>query len=150
MAKYNIRESKPKDAVYRTLVNPDLMEAMKDRIYQIVVREKKYRDKKYSAKKLAADLYTTTRYVSAVVNVKFGVNYSSFVNQYRIKEAMEILSNPANASLRMQEVSDMVGFANRQSFYASFYRLHHITPREYKLQQLLGPRPKSTDAEEML
>ena len=89
MAKYNIRESKPKDAVYRTLVNPDLMEAMKDRIYQIVVREKKYRDKKYSAKKLAADLYTNTRYVSAVVNVKFGVNYSSFVNQYRIKEAIQ-------------------------------------------------------------
>ena len=36
----------------------------------------------------------------------------------------------------MEEVSDMVGFANRQSFYASFYRVVGITPREYRLQHL--------------
>jgi AraC-like DNA-binding protein len=29
-----------------------------------------------------------------------------------------------------------VGFANRQSFYASFYRQTSITPREYKQQHL--------------
>jgi AraC-like DNA-binding protein len=36
----------------------------------------------------------------------------------------------------MEEVSDMVGFANRQSFYASFYRIVGITPREYRMQHL--------------
>jgi AraC-like DNA-binding protein len=36
----------------------------------------------------------------------------------------------------MEEVSDMVGFANRQSFYASFYKIMHMTPREYRLQHL--------------
>ena len=30
----------------------------------------------------------------------------------------------------------MVGFANRQSFYASFYRIVGITPREYRMQHL--------------
>ena len=28
----------------------------------------------------------------------------------------------------------MVGFANRQSFYASFYKIMNMTPRDYRLQ----------------
>ncbi len=37
----------------------------------------------------------------------------------------------------------MVGFSNRQSFYASFYKLMGMTPREYRLQHLnLHPNEK--------
>jgi AraC-like DNA-binding protein len=64
------------------------------------------------------------------------MNYTSFVNKYRIDEAMSILVDKRYQDLRMEEVSDMVGFANRQSFYASFYRVVGITPREYRLQHL--------------
>ena len=102
----------------------------------IVVMQKKYRDKDYSAKKLAEDLGTNTRYISAVVNVRFHMNYTSFVNKYRIDEAMTILVDKRYQDLRMEEVSDMVGFANRQSFYASFYKIMGVTPREYRLTHL--------------
>ena len=134
MAKYNISERKEKDATYRTLVNPDLMDELKDKILQMVVMQKKYKDKDYSAKKLAEDIGTNTRYVSAVVNVRFHMNYTSFVNKYRIEEAMFILTDKRYQDLNIEEVSDMVGFANRQSFYASFYKLTGITPKEYRLQ----------------
>ena len=139
MTKYNITEKKEKEAVYRTLVNPKLMDEMKDRILDIIVMQKKYKDKDYSAKKLAEDLGTNTRYISAVVNVRFHMNYTSFVNKFRIEEAMAILVDRRYQSLRVEEVSDMVGFANRQSFYASFYKLMGITPREYR-QQHSSPR----------
>lgn len=33
----------------------------------------------------------------------------------------------------MEEVSDLVGFSNRQSFYAAFYKYTGVTPRKYKL-----------------
>jgi AraC-like DNA-binding protein len=36
----------------------------------------------------------------------------------------------------MEDISDMVGFSNRQSFYASFYKFTGITPREYKLKHM--------------
>jgi AraC-like DNA-binding protein len=64
------------------------------------------------------------------------MNYTSFVNKFRIEEAMAILVDRRYQDLRMEEVSDMVGFANRQSFYASFYKLMQMTPREYRLQHL--------------
>ena len=84
MAKYNITEKKAKEAVYRSLVSPKLMDEMKEKILNIIVMEKKYKDKDYSAKKLAEDLGTNTRYISAVVNVRFHMNYTSFVNKFRI------------------------------------------------------------------
>ena len=72
------------------------------------------------------------------------MNYTSFVNKYRIEEAMSILVDKRYQDLRIEEVSDMVGFSNRQSFYASFYRLIGITPREYRIKHttLLNERTK--------
>ena len=134
MAKYNITENKEKEAAYRTLVNPQLMDEMKEKILDIIVMKKKYKDKDYSAKQLAEDLGTNTRYISAVVNVRFHMNYTSFVNKFRIEEAMTILTDKRYKDLNMEEVSDMVGFANRQSFYASFYKIMNMTPRDYRVQ----------------
>lgn len=133
MAKYNITEKRVKNAAYRSLVNPRLMDEMKDKIIKIIVDEKKYKDKDYSARRLAEDLGTNTRYISAVVNVRFNMNYTTFVNSYRIQEAMKLLSDVKNIGVKMEEISAMVGFSNRQSFYASFYKMNHMTPREYRL-----------------
>jgi AraC-like DNA-binding protein len=116
------------------MVNPTLMDELKSKILDLIVMQKKYKDKDYSAKKLAEDLGTNTRYISAVVNVQFHTNYTSFVNKFRIEEAMTLMVDKRYQELTMEEVSDMVGFANRQSFYASFFKFMNMTPREYRLQ----------------
>lgn len=136
MTKYNIIEKQEREAAYRSLVSPALMDDLKEKILNVIVMQKKYKDKNYSAKHLAIDLGTNTRYISAVVNVRFHMNYTSFVNKYRIEEAMSILVDKRYQNLRMEEVSDMVGFANRQSFYASFFRIVGTTPRDYRMQHL--------------
>lgn len=136
MAKYNITEKKEKEAAYRDLVSPQLMDEMKEKILNIIVLQKKYKDKDYSAKKLAEDLGTNTRYISAVMNVRFHMNYSSFINKFRIEEAMAILVDKRYLDLKMEDVSDMVGFSNRQSFYASFYKIMRMTPRAYRMQHI--------------
>lgn len=136
MAKYNITEKREREAAYRSLVNPKLMDELKERILNIILVQKKFKDKDYSARRLAEDLGTNTRYISAVVNVRFHMNYTSFVNKFRVEEAMTLLSDRRYAKYNMEDISTMVGFSNRQSFYASFYKLTGTTPREYKLEQL--------------
>lgn len=136
MAKYNITEKKEKEAAYRSLVSPRLMDELKEKILGIILIQKKYKDKEYSAKKLAEDLGTNTRYISAVVNVKFHMNYTSFVNKFRIEEAMALLVDKRYQDLNMEDISNMVGFSNRQSFYASFFKINGVTPRDYKLRHL--------------
>lgn len=139
MAKYNIREKKEKEVTYLNLVNPELMDMLMDRIVDCIGNKKMYKEKSYSAKRLAIDIGTNTRYVSAVLNVRFGMNYTTFVNRYRVSEAMLLLKDDKYAALTMEDVSSMVGFANRQSFYAAFYRFEGVTPRQYKLSS--APRP---------
>jgi len=136
MAKYNITEKKEKNAAYRTLVSPELMDELKEKILNVVLIQKKYKDKDFSAKKLAEEIGTNTRYISAVVNVKFHMNYSAFVNQFRIEEAMSVLVDKRYRDLTMEDISYMVGFANRQSFYASFYKIKGMTPRDYRMRFL--------------
>lgn len=148
MTKYNITLKKNKDAAYRNLVNPGLMDRLESQILDIIVKQKKYLDKDYSAKQLAADLDTNSRYISAVINVRFKMNYTSFVNKQRIKDAMALLASKDNKNLNMEEISDMVGFANRQSFYASFYRINQITPREYKLKEFAKRAERLKKAQE--
>ena len=136
MAKYNITEKKEHEAKYRSLVNPEMMDTLKEKILRIIVIQEKYKDKEYSAKQLAMDLGTNTRYVSAVINVKFHTNYSCFVNKYKIDEAMSLMVDRRYQKLTMEQISDMVGFSNRQSFYASFYRIMNMSPREYRVKFL--------------
>lgn len=136
MAKYNLTEKKEKMAVYRSLVSPQLMDELKEKILNIILIQQRYKDKNYSAKQLAEDLGTNTRYISAVVNVRFHMNYTSFVNKFRIEEAMALLVDKRYQDLNMEDISDMVGFSNRQSFYASFYRINGVTPRDYKMRHL--------------
>lgn len=81
MTKYNITEKKEKAAAYRSLVSPKLMDELKEKILDIILIQKKYKDKDYSARRLAEDLGTNTRYISAVVNVRFHMNYTSLRQQ---------------------------------------------------------------------
>lgn len=138
MAKYNIREKKEHVAKYRSMINPELMDALKEKIFQIIVIGGKYKDKDYSARQLAADLQTNTRYISAVINVKFHTNYPGFVNRFRIDEAMALLVDKRYLTYSMEQISDMVGFANRQSFYSSFYRVTGKSPKVYRRDFLLN------------
>jgi AraC-like DNA-binding protein len=144
MVKNNITEKGKKEAVYRSLINPEVMDGLKERILKIILFQKRYRDKDFSAKKLAEELGTNMRYISAVVNVKFHMNYTSFVNKFRIEEAMTLLADERYRKMSVEDVSDMIGFSNRQSFYASFLKITGITPREYKMRH--KPPKKSTPA----
>ena len=136
MVKYNLHELKPKEAKYRSLVSPEMMDQLQEGILAKIVMEKKYKDKDYSAKQLAEDLHTNTRYISAVVNTRFHQNFTSFVNSYRINDAMTLLTDKRSIELNMGQIAEMVGFANRQSFYAAFYKNVGETPNGYRKKHL--------------
>ena len=133
---YNIREKKKKEAAYRSMIRRELADELYQKIVEIVIVNKKYQDPYFTSKDLAKMLQTNTRYLSAVVNSRFGMNYSCLVNEYRIKDALRLLGDKKNAKLNVEEISAMVGFSNRQSFYAAFYRNMGRTPNAYRKEIL--------------
>lgn len=129
---YNIREKKEKSAAYRSLIRAELADELYDKILNIVVIEKRYRDKEFSAKDLAKELGTNTRYISAVINSRFNTNFSCLINEYRIKEALHRMTDKRYNDMTIEEIGLSVGFSNRQSFYASFFRIMGETPNSYR------------------
>lgn len=134
MSKDNLTGEKGKGAAYRELVNPRLMDIMREKIVEVLMMQKKYKDPAFSARRLAEELNTNTRYVSAVMRMRFNMNYASYVNKLRVEEAMLMLADKRYAGVRMDEIAYAVGFSNRQSFYSSFCKFAGMTPRSYKLK----------------
>lgn len=129
---YNIREKKVKTAAYRDMISSALADELYDKIMSIIVVQKKYRDPNYLAKDMAKELKTNTRYLSAVINSRFGMNLSELKNKYRITEALHLLTDKRYKDMKIEEISEKVGFANRQSFYAAFYKNIGETPNSYR------------------
>ena len=136
MGKYNLTEKKMRAPLYRSLLNPEMVENMYQEIMAKFIVEKKYRDADYNAQKLADELNTNTRYISAVINLRYQDNYSQMVNEFRIKDAMYLLKDKHSQKMTMEEIALTVDFSNRQSFYAAFYKRLGITPREYRQKNM--------------
>ena len=133
---YKIREKAEKEAGYRGLIRAELADELYDGILTIVVAQKKYRDPEYSAKQLAEDLNTNPRYLSAVINSRFGMNYSSLVNEFRVRDAVHYLTDRRYLDKTMEEIGMMSGFSNRQSFYAAFFKEKGEAPHQFKKRHL--------------
>ena len=129
---YNVRERKIKKAPYRDLIRAELADELYEKILEKIVVQKKYKEPNYLAKDLARELDTNTRYLSAVINSRFGMNYSCLVNEYRVRDALHLLVDKRYASKSIEEISALVGFANRQSFYSAFYKNTGEAPNDYR------------------
>ena len=117
---------------YLSLLNDDKLDSLYLDIYRLIVVDKKYLLPDYSAKQLSIDLNVLPRYISATFRLRFQKNFTSLVNEHRVKEACKQLSNPMLSILTIEEVALRVGYVNRQSFYSAFCSIMGQTPKEYK------------------
>lgn len=124
----------PDNHKYAGKISMDTVDKLFRLIYQNVIVEQRYLDPEFSAKVLAAELGTNTRYISAVVNMKFGVNYSELINYYRVQDAMTLLSDSRFETLNIEEIGEFVGFTTRQCFYMAFMKYANETPNNYRIQ----------------
>ena len=78
---------------------------------------------------VASRMRTNTRYISSCISAGAGLSFVEFVNGYRIRKAQELmLTHP---EMRMNEISDTVGFANESSFYRNFKNTEGCTPQQW-------------------
>ena len=102
------------------------------KVYSLIEEEKVYREAHLSLPKLSERLAIPPRYLSQVINEKCEVSFSEFINQYRIKEAQEILLDPDYLKFSISGVATEVGFSSRQSFYQAFKKITGTTPGKYR------------------
>lgn len=105
---------------------------MKGKIDEILIRGKRYRDPRFSAGELAEMLGVSGWKLSRIVRKEYGMGYAEVVHGYRIKEAMRHLRDRRFAAYSVDDIGEMVGFGNRQSFFSAFKKIVGMTPERYR------------------
>lgn len=91
----------------------------------------------YKRPELSLDLLATATgfnryYLSQAMNRYAGKNFSSYVNEYRIKEAIRIMSDPENEGLTFDAVAAEAGFNDRQNFHRVFKKKTGLSPGDFR------------------
>ena len=97
-----------------------------------------------AAAKLAEEIGCNARYISAVLHLRYRDNFSQLINDFRIKEAMYMITDRHFSHMNMEEVAMATGFSNRQCFYAAFFRKTGTTPTDYRQQNATKNKKKAS------
>lgn len=87
---------------------------------------------------LANQIKMPVRDLSVLINHYQEQHFFDFVNEYRIRKAMEILKDPLKSDLNIQEVLYAVGFNSKSSFNTAFKKYTDLTPSQYRNNSLLA------------
>jgi len=91
-----------------------------------------YLDSNLSMYELAKQLDVPSRELSVSINHTLNKHFFDFVNEYRIKKAMDLIRNSSDEKLTILEILYEVGFNSKSSFNTAFKKHTGITPTEFK------------------
>ncbi len=86
---------------------------------------------------LARTLGTNRSYLSEAVNKVTGNNFTHYINEHRIREAVRLLSDGEHDRFTLDAVAGLVGFSNRNTFYQAFRRQTGLTPAEFRRNRIV-------------
>jgi len=94
-----------------------------------------YKDGNLTLDLLAEKTGLHPNFVSNVVNRCTGKNFKTYINEYRIKEAIRMLSDRHFETLTFDYMAIETGFTNRINFYRVFKKTTGLSPSEFKKKQ---------------
>ena len=103
-----------------------------EQLTSFMEREKPYLNPSLSIRNLSEALQMPSRDLSVLINNGLHQHFFDFVNEYRIKEAMEILKNPSKNEFTVLEILYEVGFNSKSSFNTAFKKHTGKTPTEFR------------------
>lgn len=106
------------------------------RLKQHMDNEKPYLEPSLSIYDLSKQLDIPTKKLSVLINHNLNQHFFDFVNEYRIKKAMKLLSDSNKSSLTVLEILYEVGFNSKSSFNTAFKKYTKLTPTQYRSQYM--------------
>ena len=92
-----------------------------------------YINKRYmhplTPKLLAEQLYISERQISRIVQNKYGMSFHKVLIEKRILVAEQMLEK---SDIKIQEISQAIGFHSPDIFFREFKKKHGMTPKEYR------------------
>lgn len=78
---------------------------------------------------LAEYIYMTPSYLSSVFKKEIGMGINSFIKNYRMEKAKDMLEN---TNIKIKNIGNLVGYSNTSYFCQSFREFYGLTPEKYR------------------
>jgi len=106
-------------------------EKIKEELLVYFNNEKPFLNPELNLEDVARALRTNRTYLSQLINREFGINFYTFVSQYRIRYVVELIQEDHGKELTPALVFDKSGFKSRSVFYKQFREITGYSPSDY-------------------
>lgn len=128
----DVEVASPNDPENIPNIDSEMLANLQQSIKDAMERDKLFLDSDLSLGKLAALLNTNTKYVSYCINTCFDKNFSTFVNEYRIHEAIRLIDTDTIQQYTLEAIAEQSGFKSRSVFITAFKKVTGKTPSQFK------------------
>lgn len=102
-----------------------------DNIEKLMKEDRIYLRKNLTLESLAAEAGTNRTYLSKTVNSFSGKNFNSYIDGYRIREAVRIIEQSPKTAV-FKQIAETVGYNSVPVFYKAFTKETGLAPGKYR------------------
>lgn len=131
---FEISAKKPLEKYANKKINHTEANQLILQLDQLMQQESIYTNSSLKLKELAIKMDIPAHRLSQLLNDNLGKSYATFINEYRIKAACQLLET--NHQLSLEGIGYEVGFRSKSTFFTTFKKIMKLTPSQYQ-QQIL-------------
>ena len=108
------------------------LEKLKTRLQDMMRNDRLYLEPALTLTDLSKQIGANSAVVSYAINNGFGKNFNDFVNEFRIEEVKQKLSNDAAKNLTLLGIALDCGFNSKATFNRAFKKFTGVSPKEFQ------------------
>ena len=102
------------------------------RLLQLMDEEKPFLNPDLDLIELSEKMGISRHQLSALINQYQKMNFYEFINHFRVNEAIDLMTNPKNKTLKNYEIAFEAGFNSKATFYRIFKQVTGQTPSDFR------------------
>lgn len=99
---------------------------------ELMQEKKPYLESNLKVDEVSRQTGISNHHISQAVNEQLQMNFSDYLNQFRIQEAENLLRSTTKQEMNIIEIAYEVGFNNKNSFNNAFKKIKGVTATEYR------------------
>ncbi len=100
-----------------------------EKIESVINKEELFKNSNLTLPILAKRINIRPQLLSQLLNNNLNKSFSTFINEYRIEEAKQLLKT--NPNLKIEIIAEQCGFNSNSTFYTAFKKITNTTPSKY-------------------
>ena len=129
---FSLNQKNDEEVETMTPINDIKSDELYASLCRMMKEERLYADPRITREYIIERLGTNRTYLTKIISKYGWINYSQFVNSFRIDEAIRILSNKTNNDKKISSLYSELGFGSPATFFKTFSKVTGMSPAAFR------------------